>query len=57
MMVVSHNGNGVRPVVSVYSIQAVSGHVVALHHFKRRIEELDAVRRQIEKVQSFKPKL
>lgn len=57
LMVVSHNGNGVRPLVSVYSIQAVSGHVVALHHFKRRVDELDAVRKQIEKVQSFKPKL
>jgi hypothetical protein len=57
VMLLSHNGNGVRPVVNVYSIQAVSGHVVGLNHFKRRIEELDAVRKQIEKVQSFKPKL
>lgn len=57
VMLLIHNGNGVRPRVSSYTIEAVSGHMLALKHFTERIKKTDTIREQIEEIQSFRPQL
>jgi hypothetical protein len=43
--------------VKAYSIQAASGYAMALNHFMTRLEEVRAMRQEIEAVQAYKPKL
>lgn len=57
VMIVSHNGNGVRPRVSNYRSQAISGHMLAWQHFKKTVEEAETARHKIEEVKSFRPQL
>lgn len=55
IMLLIHDGED--GIVRRYSIQAVSGYVMALNHFVRRLEEVRAMREKIQDVQAYRPKL
>jgi len=57
VMTLIHNGNGVRPRVSSYTIEAISGHMLAIKHFTEKIMKTNATREKIEEIQSFRPQL
>jgi len=56
LIVVIH-GDGDRNAVGGYRIEMVSGYTEALNHFANRLKEMNALKKKVGQMQTYKPKL